>query len=185
MSVRLKEFLLVPMVFALVFAFAIGHTLWGRYQEKLDRDAQVQFEITGRDWAINVLERTFDDANKDKPFPSDSYWENWITVHSDYRCRSACRRLGTHLALNRELCGRKLWQVTEIASIPLFFEENGAEGNRVKDVEEIARKTRTGMFAVTWLDGHGYPYGLDARNDVIKRARETLQTPVPKARGRE
>src|SRR5438874_5356356 len=109
MSVRSKEFVLVAAVFALVFAIPIGHTLWTRYQKKLDQNAQMGVQSRSRQWAIEILEQSYDDPSQKKPFPSQAYWETWMRKHADAHYRADCRRLGTHIALNRELCGRKLW----------------------------------------------------------------------------
>jgi hypothetical protein len=66
----------------------------------------------------------------------------------------------------------------------LFFEAQGSDGKSVLDVDHIASTTPTGMFAITWLDGHGYEYSTEAREAAIKRNRENLHPPVNNARGR-
>jgi len=184
MTIRSKEFVLVSAVFALVVAFPIGHTVWERYQKKLNKEAQTRLQERSREWAIEILAEAFGQTTQKKSAQSEAYWDGWVQKHVDSQYRADCRRIGTHLAFNRELCDRDLGDIPEPAMIPLFFEAQGSDGKPVLDVEHIASTTPTGMFAITWLDSHGYLYSTDARDAAIKRNGDNLHPPVSNARGR-
>ena len=180
MSPRAREVAFIASVFGLVLAIAIGHTVWGRYQQKLDYDAQMRLQKRSNDWALEILQNYLDESVHKKGLPTEEYWDGWVHKHDDTQYLADCRRLGTHLAINRALCGHVLWELPEPQGIPLIFEAKGADGGTVLDVESIASQTRTGMFVITWADGHGYPYGTDAREETINRYRNVSKSPHEK-----
>jgi hypothetical protein len=153
-------------------------------RRKLSRDAVARLDTEQADMrrlSLAMLQYVEDHQER---FPSA---ESWLSDIAAYGLAKNPRGEGGRskyrgICFNREVAGRSMDAISAPQDAILFFQSEAEMDGGTADPESIPRSSPTGIFAIAFADGHGYPRGVGGRDHLIEFSRRALRAaPAPRS----
>lgn len=172
-KIRQSPFRLISAILVVIFA-VWGGLLW---QQRAQRAAEVKrlYDAQAKLGKFSLAACLYA-ADHKETFPPADHWAEALRPYCSLSTETPPLSDGKarRVTLNKDIAGKSLESIYHPSSAILFFESVSNKPDTTADLEAIPKDDPTGMFAVTFTDGHGYPRAFGSRQELIDFSRKFL-----------